>query len=686
MTSAQIIIVVTIVLYLVAMVFVGVYFGKKGSSSSDDFYLGGRKMGPVVTAMSAEASDMSSYLLMGLPGLAYLCGLPEVTWTAIGLAIGTYLNWLIVARRLRRYSAKLGAITIPDFFARRFGDKKHLLSCIAAVVILIFFIPYTASGFKAIGTLFNSLFGVEYHTAMIVGGIVVVLYTVMGGFMAVSFTDLIQSIFMTIALIVIVCFGVQQAGGLDTVIDNARALPGYLNMTQGYDAASGTAASFSTLSIISTLAWGSQGVLVQTRRHARICALMGIRYFVFAVNKMDLIEYDEKRFRDIENQIAALIEELKLANVTIIPVSATEGDNVTTKSDNMPWYKGEALLSHLETVDIKEDTEKGFYMPVQRVCRPNHEFRGFQGQIENGAIRAGDLVTTLPSKEEAHVKSILVGDKEVQEAVQGQPVTIQLDREVDVSRGCVLTIDSGAVLTDSVEADILWMDDNALTDGKNFFVKIGTKMIPGLVTKINYSVDVNTGEKKSAYTLKKNEIASCTLEFSEKIVVDEFDRHRTLGELILIDRVTNMTSACGVVRKTFVSQDRSQIGKVDEQVRAGLKGQTPVVVEFPIGKEGITLDFAEQVEKGLTVLGKHTYLYHPAASENYAETVRHLKAAGLIVLLVLDENTAKDETLKTLDGFYANWQIDGITVKDAIDFVKKKSAFTVQSVHDGNYI
>ena len=214
MTSAQIIIVVTIVLYLVAMVFVGVYFGKKGSgSSSDDFYLGGRKMGPVVTAMSAEASDMSSYLLMGLPGLAYLCGLPEVTWTAIGLAIGTYLNWLIVARRLRRYSAKLGAITIPDFFARRFGDKKHLLSCIAAVVILIFFIPYTASGFKAIGTLFNSLFGVEYHTAMIVGGIVVVLYTVMGGFMAVSFTDLIQSIFMTIALIVIVCFGVQQAGG-----------------------------------------------------------------------------------------------------------------------------------------------------------------------------------------------------------------------------------------------------------------------------------------------------------------------------------------------------------------------------------------------------------------------------------------------------------------------------------------
>ena len=255
MTSAQIIITVTIALYLGAMVFVGIYFGKKGSGASSD-YLGGRKMGPIVTAMSAEASDMSSYLLMGLPGLAYLCGLPEVTWTAIGLALGTYLNWLIVARRLRRYSARLGAITIPDFFARRYGDKKHLLSCIAAVIILIFFIPYTASGFKAIGTLFNSLFNVEYHTAMILGAIVVVLYTVMGGFMAVSFTDLIQSIFMTIALLVIVCFGIQQAGGLDAVIDNARSLPGYLNMTQGYDASTGTASTYSALSIVSTLAWG----------------------------------------------------------------------------------------------------------------------------------------------------------------------------------------------------------------------------------------------------------------------------------------------------------------------------------------------------------------------------------------------------------------------------------------------
>ena len=187
MTTSQFCIIATIVVYLVAMVLVGVYCSRKGGgSSSHEFYLGGRKLGPIVTAMSAEASDMSSYLLMGLPGLAYLCGVAEVGWTAIGLAIGTYLNWLIVAKRLRRYSAKIGAITIPGFFSQRFRDRRSVLSCIAAVVILIFFIPYTASGFKAIGTLFNSLFGVDYHGAMIIGAIVVIGYTVLGGFLAVS--------------------------------------------------------------------------------------------------------------------------------------------------------------------------------------------------------------------------------------------------------------------------------------------------------------------------------------------------------------------------------------------------------------------------------------------------------------------------------------------------------------------
>ena len=255
--SSQFIIMATILIYLAAMIVIGFYFSRKGSGAdANSFFLGGRKLGPLVTAMSAEASDMSSYLLMGLPGLAYLCGVAEVGWTVIGLAVGTYLNFLFVARKLRRYSANLGAITVPDYFSRRYHDEKHLLSLFAALVIVIFFVPYTASGFKAVGTLFNSLFGWDYHVSMIVGAAVIIGYTVLGGFLAVSTTDLIQSVFMTIALIVIVFFGISAAGGMDSVIANARSLPGYLNPAQGYDPASGSAGTFGVLSIFSTLAWG----------------------------------------------------------------------------------------------------------------------------------------------------------------------------------------------------------------------------------------------------------------------------------------------------------------------------------------------------------------------------------------------------------------------------------------------
>lgn len=246
-----------IVIYLAIMVYIGFYFSKKGGgNSADEFYLGGRKLGPLVAAMSAEASDMSSWLLMGLPGVAYLTGIADAGWTAIGLAIGTYFNWLIVARRLRRYSVVCKAITIPDFFSRRYRDEKNLLMCISAVIILIFFIPYTASGFKAVGTLFNSLFGVEYHIAMLIGAAVIIGYTVLGGFMAVSTTDLIQSIVMSIALIIIVFFGIGEAGGLDQVAENARSLEGYLSLTHLHDMKEGTASSYGFLSIASTLAWG----------------------------------------------------------------------------------------------------------------------------------------------------------------------------------------------------------------------------------------------------------------------------------------------------------------------------------------------------------------------------------------------------------------------------------------------
>ncbi len=313
-------------------------------------------------------------------------------------------------------------------------------------------------------------------------------------------------------------------------------------------------ASFADLAVI--LIDASQGVLVQTRRHARICSLMGIKYFVFAVNKMDLVKYDKATFDKITDQINELKAELDLENVVIIPLSATEGDNVTVKSENIPWYDGKTLLDYLETVDIKSsDNEKGFYMPVQRVCRPDHTFRGFQGQIESGEISVGDEITTLPSNEKAKVKQILVVDRDSKTAKVGQPATITLDKEVDVSRGCVLTKDSEIGVYKKLKASLLWMDDNTLTEGTDYLVKLGTKTIPAIVTKIEYAVDVNTGEHIQKEELNKNEIALCDILLTEPIVVDKFDNHKTLGELILIDRVTNMTSACGVVEETLEKAD-----------------------------------------------------------------------------------------------------------------------------------
>ena len=445
-------------------------------------------------------------------------------------------------------------------------------------------------------------------------------------------------------------------------------------------------ASFADLAVI--LVDAKQGVLVQTRRHARICALMGIRYFVFAVNKMDLVGYDEKVFAKIQEQIAELTNELDLQNVTIIPVSATEGDNVTVKSPNMPWYNGQALLSYLEQVDITAAAkEQGFYMPVQRVCRPNHEFRGFQGQIEAGNIHVGDAITTLPSNEQAHVKSIHVGDKNVDAAQEGQPVTIQLDREVDVSRGCVLSVDSGIKTAAAVTATILWMDDDALENGKNFFIKLGTKMIPGLVTKIVSLIDVNTGEKKEVSSLHKNEIAVCEIAFADRIVADTFAAHKTLGELILIDRVTNMTSACGIVTELHADEDGLEEKKVNKKLRSALNGQSAVTVEFPVGQHGITLELAEQVEKQLSAEGRHTYLYAPEADEPVETVLHHLTEAGVVVLLVLDEAFAGKTFAQDDKTYYRNWQPDGtLTVSEAAEFVKKVSSYAAGvSVH-GDFI
>ena len=309
-------IILAIVLYLGYLLYLGISFSKK-NKSSDDFYLGGRKLGPLVTAMSAEASDMSSWLLMGLPGVALLTGImgnttgfAEAVWTAVGLAVGTYLNWLIVAKRIRIYSEKTSSGTIPSFLSDRFGDKGGLLTAVCAIVIIVFFIPYTASGFSAIGKLASSLFGIEYHTAMLVGAAVLVAYTVLGGFLAASFTDLIQSIIMTAALFVVVCFGIESAGGLESVKGAILSLDGINSVGQYLGLCGTDGASYGFLPIVSTLAWGlgyfgmphillrfmaieDEKKLPLSRRVASvwvtvsmgIAIFIGILGYVFAVNK-----------------------------------------------------------------------------------------------------------------------------------------------------------------------------------------------------------------------------------------------------------------------------------------------------------------------------------------------------------------------------------------------------------------
>ena len=256
MSTSTICILVAIVVYMAGIIWIGFACAKK-NKNTEDFYLGGRKLGPFVTAMSAEASDMSSWLLMGLPGVAYLTGVADAAWTAIGLAIGTYVNWLIVAKRLRIYThMSSNSSTIPAFFSNRYRDNKRILSVISAIVIVIFFVPYTASGFAACGKLFNSLFGIDYFTAMIISALVIVVYTALGGFLAASTSDFVQSIIMTIAIFVVISYGIISVGGIDKVMDNATSMAGYLSLFKSHNAETGAAVSYNALTVFSTLAWG----------------------------------------------------------------------------------------------------------------------------------------------------------------------------------------------------------------------------------------------------------------------------------------------------------------------------------------------------------------------------------------------------------------------------------------------
>ncbi|RUS43302.1 GTP-binding protein [Cohnella sp. AR92] len=410
-------------------------------------------------------------------------------------------------------------------------------------------------------------------------------------------------------------------------------------------------ASFADLAII--LVDATKGVITQTKRHARICALMGIKHLVLAVNKMDLVEFDQKTFEAIKEDFLQTTAEFKIQSIQVIPVSATEGDNITSKSSNTPWYEGLALLPYLENVDVHTTSDtKAFMMPVQRVCRPDHTFRGFQGQIEAGKISVGDELTTLPSHEKAKVKRILVTDQDRDSAYAGQPVTIQLDREVDVSRGCVLTTDSRIQEADSFSSTILWMDDSVLTPGKPYWVKVGTKTLPGTVTAIIHKIDINTGNTVPADRIVKNELAKVEFSLSDSIVFDTFEENKSIGGFILIDRVTNMTSACGVIEEALQSSAGLDT-EITRKVRAQQKGQTPLTVWFA-GANSAKAALAKEVEKRLVASGYHTMLLENVQGDSLrrvAEVAKVLNDAGLIALVSYDSSSASDlETAREIIG------------------------------------
>lgn len=464
-------------------------------------------------------------------------------------------------------------------------------------------------------------------------------------------------------------------------------------------------ASFADAAVI--LLDATKGVLLQTRRHTRICSLMGIRDFVFIVNKMDLAEYREEIFLTIKKELEAFIKDFPYNNMTVIPVSATIGDNITTPSRTMNWYQGSLLLSYLEELELDSQQEKeDFILPVQRVSRPNHTFRGFQGQVEAGSIRLNDVITVYPSGEQASVSRLLAAGEDVDEVVNGQPVTICLDREIDCSRGCVIVKKNRPELGNMFQVAMLWMDDIPLVEGKEYICKLGTKKIPARIVKIEYKIDVNTGLKVPAEQVRKNEIVSCSILTTEKIVFHKFTDNETLGGLILIDRITNMTSACGVIEYALKHFDNLtwQDSDITKEIREKRLGQKAAVLWFTGLSGSGKSTLANALEIKLTALGKHTMLLDgdnirmglnrdlnfsdEDRTENIrriAEVAKLMNDAGLIVLTSFISPFAQDRDLaRTIIGddfveIYVSTPLEECERRDVKGLYKKARAGEISS-------
>lgn len=371
-----------------------------------------------------------------------------------------------------------------------------------------------------------------------------------------------------------------------------------------------TGASNSELAVI--LVDARKGVLTQTRRHAYIAALLGIRHVVLAVNKIDLVDFSQSVFDSIAAEFAEFARKLDFATLVSVPISARFGDNVIHKSANTPWYSGSSLLEHLETVDVESElAKKPFRMPVQWVNRPDQNFRGFAGTIASGCVRPGDGIVVAQSGRTARVERIATMDGDLDEALPGEAVTLSIDREIDISRGDLLCDPAARPeVTDQFAAHVLWMAEDELLPGRQYLVKLGARTVPASITELKHKVDVNTLEQLAAKTLALNEVGYCNISATQPMAFDPYTENRDTGGFILIDRFTNATVAAGMIdfalrRATNVHWQALDVNKLS---RAEAKVQKPVVLWFTGLSGSGKSTIANLVERTLFAQGRHTYL------------------------------------------------------------------------------
>lgn len=398
-------------------------------------------------------------------------------------------------------------------------------------------------------------------------------------------------------------------------------------------------AAFAEAAII--LVDASRGISTQTRRHVRICNLMGIKHIILAINKMDIIHYDQKRFEEISLEFKQIINGFDLESFMVIPVSATVGDNLNKNSINTPWYKGEPLLTYLEKLNIEQGSiDDAFLMPVQRVCRPTPNFRGFQGQIENGSVSVGDEIFILPGNERVCISKIYVTDTPKQSAYTGQAVTICLDKEIDISRGSVLMKKSAAEFADQFRATVLWMGDIPLMEGKNYLIKCGTMEQPANVVRLYHKIEIDSGRNIYVSQIFKNELAYCDIVLSQSMAFNYFKLNQSIGQFILIDRLTNQTVGCGVIESSPHCSANIMWQKTDinRAIRANQKGQKPCTIWFTGLSGSGKSTIASMVEKRLVAEGRHTMLID-------GDNMRH----GLCRDLGFDEEDRKENVRRAAE-------------------------------------